>query len=77
MFEILSKIIDVMTSLLCWLSRKQVEAAKMRIRSCNMMINKIKVTQKARNLEWQEQITAAENERAKMEYFLSSDDVVL
>lgn len=77
MFEILSKIIDVMTSLLCWLSRKQIEAAKLRIHNCNIMINKIKVTQKARNLEWQEQLTAAENERAKMEYFLSSDSVEL
>lgn len=77
MFELLSKVINLMTSLLCWLSRQQIKAAKVRIRNCNLMLNKIKVTRDAKMLEYQQAITAAENERARMEDFLSSDFVEL
>ena len=70
MFEILEKLIDWCTSLLSWLSRKQVEAAKARIKNCDSMIhnaNKAKIAYLQKH----------ENERERMEYFLSQDDVEL
>lgn len=77
MFEILEKLIDWCTSLLSWLSRKQVEAAKARIKNCKLMIHNANA---AKMVYWQKHektINALENERERMEYFLSQDTVEL
>ena len=77
MFEILEKLIDWCTSLLSWLSRKQVEAAKARIRNCNSMIQNANKAKMAYLQKHEKTINALENERERMEYFLSRDDVEL
>lgn len=77
MFEILEKLIDWCTSLLSWLSRKQVEAAKARIRNCTSMIHNANKAKMAYLQKHEKTINALENERERMEYFLSQDAVEL
>ena len=77
MFEILEKLIDWCTSLLSWLSRKQVEAAKARIKNCNSMIYNANKAKMAYLQKHEKTINALENERERMEYFLSQDAVEL
>ena len=77
MFEILEKLIDWCTSLLSWLSRKQVEAAKARLKNCNSMIRKADKAKMAYLQKYEKTINALENERERMEYFLSQDAVEL
>lgn len=77
MFEILETLIDWCTSLLSWLSRKQVEAAKARIQNCNSMIHNTNKAKIAYLQECEKTINALENERKRMEYFLSQDTVEL
>lgn len=77
MFEILEKLIDWSTSLLSWLSRKQVEAAKARIKNCKLMIHNANAAKMAYLQKHEKTINALENERERMEYFLSQDAVEL
>lgn len=77
MFEILEKLIDWCTSLLSWLSRKQVEAAKARIKNCTLMIHNANAAKMVYLQEHEKTINALENERERMEYFLSQDAVEL
>lgn len=77
MFEILEKLIDWCTSLLSWLSRKQVEAAKARIKNCKLMIHNANVAKMVYLQKHEKTINALENERERMEYFLSQDTVEL
>ena len=77
MFEILEKLIDWCTSLLSWLSRKQVEAAKARIKNCTRMIHNANKAKMAYLQKHEKTINALENERERMEYFLSQDAVEL
>ncbi len=77
MFEILEKLIDWCTSLLSWLSRKQVEAAKARIKNCKLMIHNANAAKMAYLQKHEKTINALENERERMEYFLSQDTVEL
>ena len=67
------KLIDWCTSLLSWLSRKQVEAAKARIKNCNSMIHSANKAKMAYLQKHEKTINALENERERMEYFLSQD----
>ena len=77
MFELLEKLIDWCTSLLSWLSRKQVEAAKSRIKNCNSMIHNANKDKIAYLQKHEKTINALENERERMGYFLSQDTVEL
>lgn len=77
MFEILEKLIDWCTSLLSWLSRKQVEVAKARIKNCTNMIHNANKAKMAYLQKHEKTINALENERERMEYFLSQDTVEL
>lgn len=77
MFEILEKLIDWCTSLLSWLSRKQVEAAKARIKNCKLMIHNANAAKMVYLQKHEKAINALENERERMEYFLSQDTVEL
>lgn len=77
MFEILEKLIDWCTSLLSWLSRKQIEAAKARIKNCKLMIHNANAAKMAYLQKHEKTINALENERERMEYFLSQDTVEL
>ena len=77
MFEILEKLIDWCSSLLSWLSRKQVEAAKARIKNCKLMIHNANAAKMAYLQKHEKTINALENERERMEYFLSQDAVEL
>lgn len=77
MFEILEKLIDWCTSLLAWLSRKQIEAAKARIKNCKLMIHNANAAKMAYLQKHEKTINALENERERMEYFLSQDTVEL
>ena len=77
MFEILEKLIDWCTSLLSWLSCKQVEAAKARIKNCKLMIHNANAAKMAYLQKHEKTINALENERERMEYFLSQDTVEL
>lgn len=77
MFEILEKLIDWCTSLLSWLSRKQIEAAKARIKNCKLMIHNANAAKMAYLQKYEQTINALENERERMEYFLSQDTVEL
>lgn len=77
MFEILEKLIDWCTSLLSWLSRKQIEAAKARIKHCTSMIHSANKAKMAYLQKHEQTINALENERERMEYFLSQDAVEL
>lgn len=77
MFEILEKLIDWCSSLLSWLSRKQVEAAKARIKKCTSMIHNANKAKTAYLQKHEKTINALENERERMEYFLSQDAVEL
>ncbi len=69
MYELYSWLIDKLTSLLAWLSSKQVSAAKARIRFCNHRIQKLQKTQG----KISEKLDEYYNERIRMQYFLDSD----
>lgn len=77
MFEILEKLIDWCTSLLAWLSSKQVEAAKARIKKCGSMIHNANKAKMAYLQKHEKTINALENERERMVDFLSQDAVEL
>ena len=77
MFEILDKLIDWCSSLLAWLSHKQVEAAKIRIKNCNEMIHATNKAKLAYDVKHEKTINALLNERERMEYFLSQESVEL
>lgn len=77
MFEILEKLIDWCTSLLSWLSHKQVEAAKARIKNCKLMIHNANAAKMVYLQKHEKTINALENECERMEYFLSQDAVEL
>lgn len=69
MYELYSWLIDKLTSLVAWLSNKQVESAKSRIRFCNYRIQKLQDMQAKINSKLDEYY----NERIRMQYFLDSN----
>lgn len=68
MYELYSWLIDKLTSLVAWLSNKQVMSAKSRIHFCNYRIQKLQDMQAKINSKRDEYY----NERIRMQYFLDS-----
>lgn len=73
MFEILSTLIDWVSSFLAWLSRWQVTCAKARIRNLIHFVKETREAQRAMNQRYEKTINKAENEIERMQYFLNSD----
>lgn len=73
MFELFAKLIDWTTSLLAWLSEKQVHAAKSRIRFCNSRIKKWEKTKEQSDIKIQNIIISYENERDQMQAFIDQE----
>lgn len=69
MYEIYTWLIDKLTSLVAWLSNKQVLSAKARIRFCNRRIQRLQDMQ----IKINGKIDQYYNERACLQNFLDSD----
>lgn len=73
MFEILSTLIDWVSSFLAWLSRWQVACAKARIRNLTHFVKETRDAQHRMNQRYEKTVNKAENEIERMQYFLDSD----